>query len=291
MNNNTLNSDNISSEKVGRQTTVVAEQARSDKLPCSPETSITLRDLAVGYGRKVILGNITADVYKGEMTCLIGDNGVGKSTLLRTLAGFQPRLHGEISFSGSSIDELPRRRMAEMISVVLTERPDISNLTVEEIVGLGRTPYTGFWGMMSDDDREIVHQAMLTVDIYGMAGRMIQTLSDGERQKVMIAKALAQQTPIIFLDEPTAFLDFSSKVETLRLLGTLAREMHKTVLLSTHDVEIALQIADRLWFISRNSEIVTGRPHELADEGIIARFVERDGINFDENTLEIKIHR
>jgi iron complex transport system ATP-binding protein len=274
--------------------------------------SISLRNVAVGYGKKVVMSGITADIYQGELTCIIGDNGVGKSTLLRTLAGFQPCLQGEISFFGHSIDTFSRHRLARMIGVVLTERPDVENLTVEEIVSLGRTPYTGFWGLLSKEDHKVVHEALHTVGIDGMAGRMIHTLSDGERQKVMIAKALAQQTQIIFLDEPTAFLDFTSKVETLRLLGTLSRDMGKTVLLSTHDVEIVLQIADRLWIIEDKPStsnvqsstsnvqrptfnvqrsILVGSPRELADKGIISQFVERDGITFDEKTLGIKVDK
>ena len=136
--------------------------------------------------------------------------------------------------------------MARQISIVLTQKPDVQNLTVEEIVGLGRSPYTGFFGKLHANDQQIVDESITAVGIEKLKNRMIQTLSDGERQKVMIAKALAQQTPVIFLDEPTAFLDFSSKVETFQLLQRMAHEMGKLVLLSTHDLELAVRFSDTL---------------------------------------------
>ena len=133
--------------------------------------------------------------------------------------------------------------MSRLIGIVLTEKPDVQNMTIEELVGMGRSPYTGFWGTLDDEDKKIVGEAIQLVGIENLQGRMVHTLSDGERQKVMIAKALAQQTPIIYLDEPTAFLDFPSKVETMQLLRRLALEEQKTIFLSTHDVELSLQLA------------------------------------------------
>ena len=147
------------------------------------------------------------------IVAFVGRPNVGKSTLLRTLAGFQPKLSGNILLQGRSIDGFNRKELSHFISVVLTEKPDVTNMTAAEVVGLGRSPYTGFWGSLSDEDKKIVTDSMCTTGIGCMADRMIQTLSDGERQKVMIAKALAQQTPVIILDERTAYLDFPSKVE------------------------------------------------------------------------------
>ena len=208
---------------------------------------ITLSHLSVGYkvGHTVV-SDINLTLQSGQLACLIGENGVGKSTLLKTLTGFLPKLEGSLLLDGKDISEFSQRALARQISIVLTQKPDVQNLTVEEIVGLGRSPYTGFFGKLHANDQQIVDESITAVGIEKLKNRMIQTLSDGERQKVMIAKALAQQTPIIFLDEPTAFLDFSSKVETFQLLQRMAHEMGKLVLLSAHDLELAVRFSDTL---------------------------------------------
>ena len=212
-----------------------------------------LKGLSTGYhtkkGDRVVSRDITARLQAGELTCLLGPNGAGKSTLLRTLAAFQPPLDGELLLDGRPLNAFTPQERATRIGVVLTERPDIKGMRVREMVAMGRSPYTGFWGGLSAQDETAVDEAIQQVGIHDLERRMLHTLSDGERQKVMIAKALAQQTPIIFLDEPTAFLDFPSKVEMMLLLRRLAREMQKTVFLSTHDLELALQTADRLWLL------------------------------------------
>ena len=161
-------------------------------------------------------------------------------------------------------------------------------MTTEELVGMGRSPYTGFWGTLDQDDKTIVAEAIRLVGIEKLQGRMIHTLSDGERQKVMIAKALAQQTPVIYLDEPTAFLDFPSKVETLQLLRRLAKEQEKTIFLSTHDVELAIQMADTIWLMETDG-LCIGTPRQLADNGILSRFIERDGIEFNRENLTLRV--
>lgn len=208
---------------------------------------ITLSYLSVGYkiGHAVV-SDINLTLQSGKLASLIGENGVGKSTLLKTLTGFLPKLEGSLLLDGKDISEFSQRALARQISIVLTQKPEVQNLTVEEIVGLGRSPYTGFFGKLHANDQQIVDESITAVGIEKLKNRMIQTLSDGERQKVMIAKALAQQTPIIFLDEPTAFLDFSSKVETFQLLQRMAHEMGKLVLLSTHDLELAVRFSDTL---------------------------------------------
>lgn len=208
---------------------------------------ITLSHLSVGYkvGHTVV-SDINLTLQSGQLACLIGENGVGKSTLLKTLTGFLPKLEGSLLLDGKDISEFSQRALARQIGIVLTQKPDVQNLTVEEVVGLGRSPYTGFFGKLHANDQQIVDESIIAVGIEKLKNRMIHTLSDGERQKVMIAKALAQQTPVIFLDEPTAFLDFSSKVETFQLLQRMAHEMGKLVLLSTHDLELAVRFSDTL---------------------------------------------
>ena len=240
-------------------------------------------------GNIVVADGINAKLNSGQLTCLLGANGAGKSTLLRTLSAFQPALAGSITYDGRKLDDFTPQERARLIGVVLTERSKMEYMNVRDLVSMGRMPYTGFWGGMNDDDREIVNEAMEKVGITALADRMVDTLSDGERQKVMIAKALAQQTPVIYLDEPTAFLDFPSKVETMQLLLTLCHDMQKTVFLSTHDVEIAIQMADSCWVMG-DGGLHIGTPRELAEQGIISRFVERPGVVFDKENLSIRIN-
>ena len=258
--------------------------------------SVVLQNLSIGYlnkgNRKVVATGLNATINNGELTCLLGRNGIGKSTLLRTLSAFQPALEGEIVISStqppSSITSLTDKQLSRLIGIVLTEKPDVQNMTIEELVGMGRSPYTGFWGTLDDEDKKIVGEAIQLVGIENLQGRMVHTLSDGERQKVMIAKALAQQTPIIYLDEPTAFLDFPSKVETMQLLRRLALEEQKTIFLSTHDVELSLQLADKIWLMEPG-HLSVGTPRQLADEGALSRFIDHDGITFDKESLTIHI--
>ena len=204
--------------------------------------TVVLQDLSIGYlakgNQKVVASGLTASIESGQLTCLLGQNGIGKSTLLRTLSAFQPPLGGDIllntaSTERRSLTQLSDRELSRLIGVVLTEKPDVQNLTVREMVGMGRSPYTGFWGTLTADDQKVVDDVIRLVGIEALQDRMVQTLSDGERQKVMIAKALAQQTPVIYLDEPTAFLDFPSKVEIMQLLRRLAVDEEKTIFLST----------------------------------------------------------
>ena len=227
-------------------------------------------------------------IKSGELTCLLGQNGIGKSTLLRTLSAFQPKLGGSVQVHGREIADYTDKELSKMIGVVLTEKPDVQNMTVTELVGMGRSPYTGFWGTLTPADKQIVSESISLVAIEQLKDRMVHTLSDGERQKVMIAKALAQQTPVIYLDEPTAFLDFPSKVETMQLLLSLCHDMQKTVFLSTHDVEIAIQMADSCWVMGDGC-LHIGTPRELANQGVISKFVERPGVVFDKENLSIRI--
>ena len=284
--------------------------------------TIQLRDLSIGYQTKhsvkTVAAGINGAIRSGELTCLLGANGVGKSTLLRTLAAFQPQISGEILISRNEecgvrreITSFTDKELSKVIGVVLTEKPDVRNMSVRELVSLGRSPYTGFWGTYTDEDLRIVDEAIEMVGITNLIRRPVHTLSDGERQKVMIAKALAQQTPVIFLDEPTAFLDYPSKVEVLQLLRRISREAEKTIFLSTHDVELALQLADTIWLMRKieeggtrkeegdmtklgeggRSPVTIGSPQELAASGDLGRFIERQNIVFDKETLTIRVKK
>lgn len=250
--------------------------------------TVRIDSLSIGYpGRDVphiVAKGILTSLYSGELTCLLGANGAGKSTLLRTLAMSQPAIGGHIYLRGKDMNEYSRSELATLISVVLTDRCEVEGMTVHELVALGRTPYTDFWGKLNDEDEHIVKQSIAQVGIEPLVRRRLNTLSDGERQKVMIAKAIAQETPVVYLDEPTAFLDFPSKVEILQLLRRLSRKTNKSILLSTHDLELALQIADKIWLMQRGEKLITGTPEDLALEGQLTHFFERDGVCFNRQT-------
>ncbi len=250
--------------------------------------NIELHNLSIGYrmrhGIKVVASGLDATVQSGELTCLLGSNGVGKSTLLRTISAFQPKISGNIFVKGEEIGRYKERALSKVIAVVLTERFADNNMTVYELISMGRSPYTGFWGRLDAEDKVAVERAIELVRIEHLRGRMLHSLSDGERQKAMIAKALAQDTPIIILDEPTAFLDFPSKVDMMQLLHRLSRETSKTIFLSTHDLELALQVSDKIWLMDDDKQLHIGTPEDLALRGNLSRFFQQKEIIFDETT-------
>ena len=254
------------------------------KLPIVMNISIQLSDVTTGYRGKPVTRDINAYLQAGELTCLLGPNGAGKSTLLKTLSAFIPPLSGEITIEGVNIRKISASTLARSIAVVLTRRPATMNMTVEELVSIGRSPYTSFFGGLHENDREVVDKSIRLVGIDDLRTRNVNTLSDGERQKALIAKALAQQTRIIFLDEPTAFLDYPSKVEIMQLLYTIAREENKTVFMSTHDLELALQIADKIWLLDKERGLNIGIPEDLAYAGLLGDYFQRGGLKFNYTT-------
>lgn len=249
---------------------------------------IELQRLTVGYGEKAVLSDINQTINAGQMVCLLGANGVGKSTILRTLAGFLPPVSGKVLINGHDLPSLSLAERSKTVSVVLTERVEVPYMKVVDLVGMGRSPYTGFFGMLTKEDKDIVGEAIEMVGISNLSERTIDTLSDGERQKALLAKALAQQTPIILLDEPTAFLDFHAKVSILRLMLRLAHETNKTIFLSTHDVEMAIQLSDALWIVM-GGQIMAGTTASLTENGTLQQFLQAEGISYDteEHTLKI----
>ena len=225
----------------------------------TPNPSLAFHALTTGYchgSRQSIVGRgLEGSLPRGTLTALLGTNGAGKSTLLRTLAGLQPPLAGDIFWEGNSLASLTPEERAKCLSIVLTVRPETGNLTVREVVALGRLPHRqGLWGSRNAAaDAEAVESAMRLTTTSAWSERPVSRLSDGERQIVFIAKALAQETPLILLDEPTAFLDYPSRVQFFNLLKRLTNEMGKTVLLSSHDVELAAAHADRILLLSKES--------------------------------------
>ena len=253
-------------------------------------TILTTHDLTVGYRngsqQVALLSKLNLHLDKGKLVALLGQNGAGKSTLLRALTCDERPLAGSISVNDTRLDGMSQKERSRILGLVSTERIQAGALTVTELVGLGRQPHTGFLGRLDDEDREIVRQAMTDAGIIGKADDYVASLSDGERQKAMIARALAQQTPIIILDEPTAFLDVASRIETMRLLQTLAHDRGKAVLLSSHDISQSLMLADELWLITTDRKVITGTTSDLVATGAMDRlFVNRD-IHFNPKLLD-----
>lgn len=230
---------------------------------------IETKDLTIGYKTKVIHSHLNLTLKKAELTSILGVNGSGKSTLIRTLCGFIPPLSGEIFLLGKPLHRYSKEELSSIISVVLTERVNDGGLTVYEIVSLGRYPYTGFFGRLSERDREVIEKSLNDVGIWSMRDMFISELSDGERQKVMIAKSLAQESKIIILDEPTSFLDLKSRMEIIGLLRKLAATNGTTFLLSLHDLELSLQYSDSLWIMSRGGSVECGQTESMVLSGAI----------------------
>ncbi|MCS6773884.1 MAG: ABC transporter ATP-binding protein [Anaerolineae bacterium] len=246
-----------------------------------PAIAICAHDLTTGYRQgshvRVVHRGLELVLPRGKLTALLGPNGAGKSTLMRTLSGLQPALSGTVWVDGVPLRALSPQAIARRIAVVLTDRVDVGYMTAYALAALGRHPYTRWDGRLTPEDEQIVQEAMYAAGCAGLAARMVAELSDGERQRVMIARALAQQTPIIFLDEPTAFLDLPRRVEIMYLLRNLAHQTGRALLLSTHDLELALRFADLLWLMGGDGTFVTGTPTELLQRGELLRVFSAEG--------------
>lgn len=247
--------------------------------------ALSTHDLVIGYRHgkhdTVIMDGLDLELKPGRLTALLGANGKGKSTLMRTLAGSQPRLSGHIEYAGRDIDTLSRKELSRMLSLVYTDRTQAGGLTVKELVSLGRQPYTGFFGRLDDKDRDVVDSAMSASGIRHKQDCFLAELSDGERQKAMIAKVLAQETPVIMLDEPTAFLDVASKADVVKLLHSLAHDNGKAVLLSTHDISQALLLADELWIITADRQILQGFTEDMILDGVMQKMWDGGSARFN----------
>lgn len=239
---------------------------------------------------RVVAANLELHLHAGEVVCLLGPNGVGKSTLLRTLVGMQPPLAGRVWLDGADLTHLNPREVARRLSVVLTERIEVGQLTAYALVALGRHPHTDWTGRLSPRDEEIARWALEAVDAVTLAARQVHELSDGERQRVMVARALAQEPLLMVLDEPTAFLDLPRRVEMMRLLRRLARETNRALLLSTHDLDLALRSADALWLLAPGGTMHGGAPEDLVLGGAFEATFANDGVSFDRHQGSFQIH-
>lgn len=251
---------------------------------------ISAKNISIGYpktrhkGKDSLYEDLSFDLYRGELVCLLGANGAGKSTLLRTISASQAALNGNIYFNNKDITTYPEKELSQHLGVVLTDKTSAGGLLVRELVELGRYPYTGFFGQLNNQDKEIVQKVMVDVGILHKSDAYVAELSDGERQKVMIAKALAQECPVIILDEPTAFLDVESQIEIMNLLHDLAMKQDKTILLSTHDISLALLLADRLWLLSREKGLISGITEDIVLSGMMDELFKGENIVFDRYT-------
>ena len=230
--------------------------------------------LSIGYDKKTVISDINVTLNEGDIIALVGPNGAGKSTLFKTFSTHIKPVGGKIELFGKDLMSYSPKERAKLLGIVLTERPDDMFLKVSDVVAAGRYPYTGMFGKLNENDEKEIKVSLELVGVNNLIDRVFNTLSDGEKQKVMIAKAIAQNTPVIMLDEPTAFLDYPSKIELFSLLKKLAKEQKKAVLFSSHDLELLLRYTDNLWIIAKNKPFVAGNSAELLGNGIIKNYFE-----------------
>jgi iron complex transport system ATP-binding protein len=230
------------------------------------------KDLHIGYKDKAILPPINVSLEEGSLIALIGPNGAGKSTLFKTLTAHIKAIGGSVELMGKELSEYSAKEKAMLIGLVLTERPDDMFLKVYDVVASGRCPYTNFFGKIEKEDENIIQESLDIVGINQLKNRYFNTLSDGEKQKVMIAKTLAQNTPIIFMDEPTAFIDYPSKIELFSLMKMLTKERNKTIIFSSHDLELLLRYTDDIWLISKGKQLISAKKDDLIGSDILKEY-------------------
>ena len=249
---------------------------------------IRFTNLSLGYGDRTLIDNLTGEVAAGALTALVGRNGTGKSTLLRAIAKLGEVAKGDIIIDGKAISDIDIRTFARLVAFVNTERVDIDSLSAYDLVAIGRSPYTDWMGRLTKRDREIIERSMQITGVDKLAERMVETLSDGECQRVMIARALAQDTPVILLDEPTAFLDLPNRYELCTLLSRLAHDEGKLILFSTHELDIALTLADSIALVD-TPRLVHMPTTEMISSGNLERLFNSEHISFDASTKAIKL--
>ena len=274
----------------------INEKKENIKIPLNKNhsnISLQTRKLAIGYKTKrattYVAENINLSLHKGSFVCILGKNGIGKSTLLRTLTKVQPKLSGEILLSGNKLEEIPNNDLAKNIGLVLTEKIPTSNLTVYELIALGRQPYTNWIGTLTDKDLAHIELAIEQTNCTDIIDKKHYELSDGQLQKVMIARVLAQDTELITFDEPTAHLDIQNKIEIFQLVKKLSRELHKTILISTHEIQLALQLSDALWLMNENG-IVSGKTETLIENKSVEKLFTSDLVKFDVKSKQFIIN-
>ena len=265
----------------------------NNPLDIKPKTGLSIdndllriENLNTGYilsrSKIVSLHNdINITVGEGELIAVLGPNGAGKSTLLKSLTAIIPAINGNIYYNGTELNKLSRKEVARLVAIVLTYKIEDRYLTAYDIVGTGRYPYGSFTGKLTSEDKEKIGNAFEAVGAEELTNRVFYSLSDGEKQKIMLARAIAQDTPLILLDEPTAYIDSPGKVVIINLLKELVVRYNKTILLTTHDTELALVYADKLWLMGKENYFQEGKPDEMIDSGLINQLFDREGVVFN----------
>ena len=249
--------------------------------------------LTIGYQTKKGVLELERDlsikIHNGELVCLIGPNGCGKSTLMRTIAGLQKPLNGDTVISGVDVKKMKPHQYARLLSLVLTDKINVGGMTVLDIVSVGRYPYTNYFAKLEPKDHEIIEDALDNVHLNDYKDRFFHELSDGEKQRVLIAKALAQDTPLVMLDEPTAHLDLPNRVEIMNILKRLAKETNKAIFLSTHELDLALQTADTIWLMNRDAKMEIGAPEDLVLSGMFEQVFKSNSFTFNKHSGSFKV--
>ena len=258
------------------------------------KVKITAKQLSIGYqhsaGETIVASGLDCSLRGGEFVCLLGPNGAGKSTLIRTLAGMQKPLAGELRLSGKVMRDIAPRERARAVSVVLTEAMPSGMMDAYSLVSLGRHPYSGWFGRLTSQDHERIDWSIDAVGARPLANRQVSELSDGERQKISIARALAQEAKLMLLDEPTAYLDLPRRVELMSILRNLAHQENLALLLSTHDLDLALRFADRVWLMTPEGNLLQAAPEALALNGKFAEVFATENLDWDVSTGSFRAH-
>ncbi|MCJ8345421.1 ABC transporter ATP-binding protein [bacterium] len=245
------------------------------------DSLLKVTDLKTGYDQKIVSEKISLEVYPAELICILGPNGAGKSTLLKTIAKLLPSKGGEIHFSQKNLRDIAIKELSKHLAVVLTDRIIIEYMNVLEFISLGRFPYTNIIGTLQDQDKKVIDHIIKQLHLQDLQCNDLSNLSDGQRQRVMIARALVQDTGLVILDEPTAFLDLPSKVELMNLLSKLCSEHKTSFLVSTHDLDLALSHADRIWLVDQNGKLHDGAPEDLVLAGVFNQVFDSKYLTFD----------
>ena len=256
----------------------------------SIKNSLSAEELSIGYGNKVVAQSINFSLRPGVLCAIVGVNGIGKSTLLRTLGGFQPKLSGNISVGNKKLEEHHPSALSKELSVVLTEQPASKNLSVQELIALGRQPYTNWLGTLTLEDKNQIEKSLDAFLLKDLRERKCHELSDGQLQRVLIARAMAQDTPLILLDEPTTHLDLYHKVQILKMLQQLAHDQQRTIIFTTHEIELAIQLCDKILILD-GKENPFGDPCELIEQKHFERLFPSEMVQFDPTTGSFKVSK
>ncbi|MEZ4808861.1 MAG: ABC transporter ATP-binding protein [Allomuricauda sp.] len=259
-------------------------------MPQPKEPILTVKELAIGYRSKVVSKNISFSLEPGVLCGIVGINGIGKSTLLRTLGGFQPKLGGTITLHQKRLESYSQPQLAKELSVVLTEQPASKNLTVQELIALGRQPYTNWLGNLSQRDKDYIQQSLDAFLLNDLRHNKCHELSDGQLQRVLIARAMAQDTPLILLDEPTTHLDLYHKAQILKMLQQLAHQNQKTIVFTSHEIDLSIQLCDKM-VILNGGDNPFGEPCELIEQKHFERLFPTEMVQFDAKTGAFKVNK